>query len=79
MVQVTLLRRTLLNPDVLVAISKSIQAIKLLEQNPPVLSCACRITLVDLVTAIINGCVFQNFDLSSPENGEETSTDAASS
>jgi len=55
---------------VLLAINKSIQAIELPGQIPPVLSC---------VMPVINGCVLQNFDLSSPENGEETSTDAASS
>jgi len=73
MVQVTLLRRTLAfspKSNVLLAINKSIQAIELPGQIPAVLSC---------VMPVMNGCVFQNFDLSSPENGEETSTDAASS
>jgi len=42
------LRRILLNPKMLVAVSKGMQAIKLHQQNPPVLHWRCRLAQVDL-------------------------------
>ena len=42
------LQRLLPNPNVLVAISKGMWAIKLHQQNPPILNWRCRLTQVDL-------------------------------